>query len=107
MAAYLGSYGPVEFGGNDVPKPGTVVMQYTGHTDYTNEEPPTFVIVGEDDGIADWRIMEQRVNALAAMGVDTEFHKYPNLGHGFGLGIRTSAEGWIDDAVAFWEKHII
>ncbi|MBP1610664.1 MAG: esterase, partial [Acidobacteria bacterium] len=32
--------------------------------------------------------------------------KYPNLGHGFGLGIGTSAEGWPDLAVAFWEKHI-
>ena len=26
--------------------------------------------------------------------------------HGFGLGIGTSAEGWINDAVKFWEKHI-
>ena len=107
MAAYLGSYGPEAFGGANVPKPGTVVMQYTGHTDYTNEEPSTFVVVGENDGIASWQIMRQRVNGLHDMGVDTEFHKYPNLGHGFGLGIGTSAEGWIDNAITFWEEHII
>ena len=46
------------------------------------------------------------IPALSAMGVDTEFHHYPGLGHGFGLGTGTAAEGWFDDAVAFWEKQI-
>ena len=35
-----------------------------------------------------------------------KFHHYPGLGHGFGLGIETPAEGWIDSAVAFWEKQM-
>ena len=39
-------------------------------------------------------------------GIDTEFHVYSGLGHGFGLGTGTSAEGWINDAVAFWEKQM-
>ena len=30
MAAWLGSYGPAAFGGDNLPLPGTVVMQYTG-----------------------------------------------------------------------------
>lgn len=29
---------------------------------------------------------ESRINNLKALGIDTEFHLYPNLGHGFGLG---------------------
>lgn len=103
MAAYLGSYGAAAFGGADLPKPSAVIMQYTGHTDYGTDEPPTFAAVGENDRIANWRTMERRVQALAAMGVDTEFHKYPSLGHGFGLGLGTSAEGWLDLAAAFWE----
>jgi hypothetical protein len=49
--------------------------------------------------------MEQRVNALKSAGIDTEFHKYPNLSHGFGLGTGTVAEDWINNAVRFWEKH--
>jgi len=105
MAASLGSYGPAAYGGDDLPRPGMVVTQYTGHTDLTAQDPPTFVCVGEDDGIANWRAMKARVDALAAAGVDTEFRLYPGLGHGFGLGVGTSAEGWIDDAVAFWEAH--
>lgn len=106
MAAYLGSYGPAAFGGEDLPKPGTVVMQYTGHGDYIDDEPPTFVCVGESDGIADYRVMKRRIDALSTMGVPTECHSYPGLGHGFGLGTGTVAEGWIDDAIAFWEIQI-
>ena len=104
MAAYLGSYGTISFGGKYLPKPGTVVMQYTGHSDYTRNEPPTFVCVGENDRIAYWRVMERRIHILKRKGVDVEFHKYPSLGHGFGLGIHTSAKGWIDDAIHFLAK---
>jgi hypothetical protein len=49
--------------------------------------------------------MENRVNNLKAAGIDTEFHLYRTLGHGFGLGIGTTAEGWINNAAAFWDKH--
>ena len=106
MAAYLGSYGPAAFGGENLPRPGTVVMQYTGHSEYTENDPPTYVCVGENDGIASWQMMESRLKQMNAFGIDTEFHKYPGLGHGFGLGTGTVAEGWIDDAIAFWEKQM-
>lgn len=106
MAAWVGSYGPVGFGGSDLPQPGAVIMQYTGHTDYTENDPPTYVCVGESDGIANWRTMEARINALDRLGIDTEFHSYPGLGHGFGLGRGTAAEGWFDEAIVFWEKQM-
>lgn len=31
---------------------------------------------------------------------------YPGLGHGFGLGTGTVAEGWLDQAAAFWEEQM-
>ena len=34
MTAWLGSYGPAAFGGDDLPRPGAVIMQYTGHSEY-------------------------------------------------------------------------
>jgi NADP-dependent 3-hydroxy acid dehydrogenase YdfG len=34
------------------------------------------------------------------------YQRYPGVGHGFGLGTGTSAEGWIADAIRFWAKHI-
>ena len=106
MAAYLGSYGSAAFGGAELPRPGAVVMQYTGHSDYTRNDPPTYACVGEDDGIAPWRAMERRIEALRACGVETEFHHYAGLSHGFGLGTGTIAEGWINDAAAFWQRQI-
>ena len=105
MAAWLGSYGPAAFGGGDLPRAGAVIMQYPGHSDYTENDPPTFACVGERDGIANWRTMERRLQALSALGIPTEFHHYPGLRHGFGLGTGTVAEGWLDQAVAFWEAN--
>ena len=106
MAAWLGSYGPGAFGEENLPQPGAVIIQYTGHSDYTENDPPTFVCVGENDGIASWRTMQRRIDALSSLGIPTEFHHYPGLSHGFGLGTGTVAEGWIDDAVAFWEEQM-
>lgn len=106
MAAWLGSYGPAAFGGDDLPQPGAVIMQHTGHSDYTESDPPTFACVGENDGIANWRTMERRLQAMSALGIPTEFHHYPGLRHGFGLGTGTVAEGWLDQAAAFWEEQM-
>lgn len=106
MAAWLGSYGPAAFGGDDLPQPGTVVMQYTGHSEYTENDPPTFACVGENDGIANWRTMQRRIQALSNWGIPTEFHHYPGLPHGFGLGTGTVAEGWLNEAVVFWEAQM-
>jgi acetyl esterase/lipase len=104
MAAAIGSHGVAAFGGDDLPKPSAVVMAYTGHSDYSPAEPPTFVVVGEQDGIAPPSAMERRIAALRQAGTAVEYHKFKNLGHGFGLGTGTSAEGWIDDAIRFWGK---
>lgn len=106
MAAWLGSYGPAAFGGDELPRPGAVIMQYTGHSDYTEADPPTFACVGENDGIASWRTMQRRIDALAASGIPTEFHHYLGLSHGFGLGTGTAAEGWLEEAVSFWEDQM-
>jgi pimeloyl-ACP methyl ester carboxylesterase len=106
MAASIGSRGAAPFGGAALLRPATVVMLYTGHSDVARFEPPTFVAVGERDRISPPAVMERRVEALRRAGTVVEYHRYPNVGHGFGLGVGTSAEGWIADAVRFWAKHI-
>ncbi len=106
MAAWLGTYGPAAFGGGDLPCPGTVVMQYTSLDEYSPGDPPTFVCVGDSDWIAPWRIMKARVDAMSVRGIPTEFHCYPGLGHGFGLGTGTAADGWLDLAARFWERQM-
>jgi hypothetical protein len=49
-------------------------MAYTAHSDYSSADPPTFVIVGNEDAIAPPAI--------------------------------TSAEGWIFEAIRFWEASV-
>ena len=105
MAAWLGAYGPGAFGEGELPRAAAVIMQYTGHSQYSRLDPPTYACVGDRDGIADWRVMKNRLECLETLGTDTEFHLYPGLRHGFGLGVGTKAEGWLDDAVRFWERN--
>ena len=106
MAAWFGNDGTEGYGEKAYPKPATVVMQYTGLSEVTGAEPPTYSCVGTDDGIADYRIMEERTNRIKANGTDAEIEVFDGLPHGFGLGIGTNAEGWIDNAVKFWEDHM-
>lgn len=106
ISAYVGSHGPAYYGGDDLPKAGTVVMQYTGHSEYQAGDPPTYANCGTSDWIADWQTMQYRLNAMTRLGIPTEFHAYEGLPHGFGLGTGTVAEGWIFDAVAFWETQM-
>lgn len=106
MTAYLSSYGTEAFGEASYPQPGAAIIQYTGYSEYTENDPPTYLCVGENDGIASWRVMQDRADAMKLAGIDTEFHCYSGLGHGFGLGTGTVAEGWINDAIAFWEKQM-
>ena len=106
MAAYLGTYGTEAFGGGNLPKPGAVVMQYTGHSEYSEDDPPTYACVGENDGIASWRTMQSRLKQMSALGIDTKFESFAGLSHGFGLGTGTIAEDWIKNAIAFWERQM-
>jgi acetyl esterase/lipase len=98
MAAGIGSHGAARFGGDNLPRP--------GHADRGPNEPPTFVVVGDNDAIAPPSVMAHRVAALQAAGTSTEFHRYPDLEHGFGPGVGTNAEGWLVQAVRFWERFM-
>lgn len=109
MAAWVASYGTAASGEKELPQPAAVIMQYTGYSEYSEYsqfDPPTFACVGESDGIASWRLMKRRLALLSEMDIDTEFHSYPGLRHGFGIGTGTVAERWLNQAVAFWEKQI-
>lgn len=106
MAAWLGSYGTAAFGEADYPQAGAVIMQYTGLSKVTGSEPPTYNCVGTSDGIASYRAMENRIAAIKANGTDTEIEVFNGLPHGFGLGTGTVAEGWIENAVAFWKRQM-
>lgn len=107
MAATLGnrSYLQQLTGRTDIPQASAVIMQYTGYSAVSQYDAPTYACVGTSDVIASWRTMQNRLQQLSELGIPTEFHSYSGLPHGFGLGTGTVAEGWIDDAVNFWQSQ--
>ncbi|MBR0034850.1 MAG: alpha/beta hydrolase, partial [Synergistaceae bacterium] len=105
MAAWLGTYGTESFGQQKYPRPSAVIMQYTGLSEVTGNEPPTYACIGTNDGIASYSVMQRRIAAIQANGTDAQIEIFRGLSHGFGLGEGTVAEGWLNNAVSFWEKH--
>lgn len=106
MAAWLGNYGTESFGEKKYPRPSAVIMQYTGLSEVTGDEPPTYNCVGTNDGIANYKVMENRINKIKQNGTDAEIEIFDGLPHGFGLGIGTNAEGWINNAIEFWQRNM-
>ena len=81
-------------------------MQYTGLSEVYGNEPPTYACVGTADGISSFRVMEDRIRRIKSNGTDAEIEIFEGLPHGFGLGTGTVAEGWINNAILFWERNI-
>lgn len=105
LSAWLGAKGTAAYGAADYPRPAAVITQYTGLSEVTGKEPPTYACVGTDDGIASASVMQQRIEAIRANGTDAQIEIFDGLGHGFGLGEGTVAQGWLDRAVAFWQRQ--
>ena len=107
MAATLGNNGYLRqlTGRTDIAQAASVIMQYTGYSAVSQQDAPTYACCGTSDGIASWQTMQNWLESLVALGIPTKFHAYNGMPHGFGLGRGTVAEGWIDDAVRFWESQ--
>ena len=107
MAAILGNadYLRQLTGRTDIVQASAVITQYTGYSSAYVSDASTYACIGTNDGIANWRTMQSRLEKLERFGIKTEFHSYQGLSHGFGLGTGTVADGWIDDAFSFWEDQ--
>jgi acetyl esterase/lipase len=106
MVGDIALNGVAGYGGHGLPKPSTVVIAYTGHTIFSEQYPPTFITVSEDDLIVNVSVVDRRVKNLRNAGIEVEYRKYKNANHGFGLGVGTDAEGWFEAAIQFWESHL-
>ena len=71
--------------------------------------PPTYFWYARNDvmlmAFNYWQQGPALQQALAANGVPYQEHVYRCAQHGVGIGEGTDAEGWIKEAVAFWEAH--
>lgn len=106
MVGDIALSGVSAYGGDNLSKPATAVIAYTGQSSYSGSFPPSFITVAANDGIANVSSVENRVTNLRNAGVEVEYKRYETAGHGFGLGTGSDAEGWLDLAVDFWERHM-
>lgn len=90
----------------------TVKRKYYDLTlsDYiTPDYPPTYHWCGRNDFVlstmcwsAQGPVLEK---TLESSGVPHIYHVYDNAPHAVGAGKGTDAEGWLNEAVAFWEEQ--
>jgi acetyl esterase/lipase len=106
MVGNIAFSGVATYGGDDQPEPSTAVIAYTGQSSFSEDFPPAFMTVSANDSIANVLVVDKRVKNLRNAGVEVEYRRYRTVGHGFGLGTGTEAEGWVDLAVRFWENHL-
>ena len=74
---------------------------------YIEEDyPPTFMYSGGWDVLVPAsRHADVFDVSLTDKGVEHIYEKYFGIPHGIGLGKRTKAAGWLEKAVAFWDKQ--
>lgn len=106
MTDWVGTYGTSYFGEKEYPKPSALIIQYTGLSEVTGNEPPTYSCVGTNDGIANYRTMQNRIDKIKSNGTNSKIEVFNGLPHGFGLGEGTVAEGWINNAIDFWKSQM-
>ena len=106
MAAVMGDVGLEVYGFPDKSKATAVLMAYTGYSDISYDDPPTFMVQGTNDSIAPVEVVDWRMRAMNKLGTEVEYMRIEGMPHGFGLGTNTAAEGWVDRAAAFFERQV-
>ena len=71
-------------------------------TQVDGDYPKTFVWTCADDSLVPPSNAERMAKALRDQGVDHKLRIYPTGEHGCSLGKGTSAEGWMDEMLAFF-----
>lgn len=106
ITGQIGSHGTEVYGARKLPKPAAQILAYVGYQEPTGAEPATYAMIGEQDPIYNWQGQRRRMQELEALGIASEFRSYPGMGHGFGMGGGSEAEGWFAEALEFWESQL-
>ena len=67
--------------------------------------PATYLWCSDDDNVVKPDNTRRMIAALEAAGVPHRDKIYHGVMHGAGPATGTAAEGWVNDAVAFWQKQ--
>lgn len=75
--------------------------------DFESFDPPLYVISGKQDHLSSWVDIEARCKKMEEAGIQVSMRFTEEEAHGFGTGKGTQAQGWVDDAITFWEGHLL
>ncbi len=71
----------------------------------TNEDSPTFIVVGENDKIVNKTVLKSSVANLNNLNINAKYTEMPRLEHGFGIDPETAGSiNWISRAIALGER---
>jgi Esterase/lipase len=98
----------------DLPKPVMNVNAYASlyftenpFDDRYKTSPETYVVVGGSDSVikdVGIKWSQEFSNYLTKLGISSKYNEIEGMNHGFGSGVGTNAEEWMDDAIAFWKE---
>ena len=80
-------------------------LRYDILTHMGPDYPPCFLVACEDDPTVPVRNSRMMDEKLGALGVPRETLIGRTGGHSFGVGVGTDVEGWMEKAVAFWQRQ--
>lgn len=70
-----------------------------------DDYPPTYILHCQDDDLIHFENGEMLANRLKDLNVPCHFKAAPAGGHGIALGTGTTAQGWLVEAVQFWQSQ--
>lgn len=79
---------------------------YDGGESFLSDFPPAFIRIGTNDGLLSTGSVITYIDLLKEGGFVVDDKILDNFPHGTGIGTGTDADGWIQEAVVFWEKYI-
>ena len=104
MTANMWSKKDNGYGKYNLPKPGMSMMIYGYDENYLDEDfPKAFIRQCNNDQYFSHDAYYSYLDKLKTLNISYEA-KMVNCIHGFGLGTGTDAEGWIDEALAFYNN---
>jgi len=91
-----------------LPKPSSLFLVYGGisnRDDIDSNYPPSFIVYCLDDPVVASSSMLGLETKLEEQGVLFKVKSGETGGHGFGLGTGTDVEGWVEEAIMFWQNQ--
>lgn len=87
-------------------RPVCVISEYPSSVSVSPASPAQYICAGEDDDAGLLSVLETQAAELKKNNIRSVFSSFSHAGHGFGLGAGTGAEGWVNDALRFWEAEL-